>query len=365
MIARRQFSQIFLSTLAVLSLPKAVLALPSVSDIPLTHASHHFMPTIEDDFGDGTQFKIIGVGGAGCNTVNHISDHRVPSVEYICVNTDALALGHCRAHKVIQLGTDGQGTGGRQDVAHEAASQAEDEIRAAIEGTHMLFIIAGMGGGTGTGAAPVIARIAKNMGILTVGVVTMPFDFEGEHRRRNAEAGLSKLEAHVDSLIVLSNEKLLQKMPNDVTQEDAFGYVDDLIQCAVCGVAEIMNVQGQVGVDFEDVRFVMSKPGTAKLANAIASGPDRAQFAAEYALTSFSQEGIDLSEANGVLVLISGAKGSLILPDIRLAIKTIRKYTSPDSTLIYGTTYDESLKEKIKVTLVATGFNFGTGTTNV
>ncbi|OYU43056.1 MAG: cell division protein FtsZ, partial [Burkholderiales bacterium PBB4] len=208
----------------------------------------------EEAFNQGTQIKVIGVGGGGGNAVEHMISTAVGGVEFICANTDAQALTRSTAHKVIQLGGNGLGAGGKPDKGCEAAKMAEAEIRAAIDGAHMLFITAGMGGGTGTGAAPVIARVAKEMGILTVGVVTKPFDFEGGRRMSNADAGLAELEANVDSLIVVLNEKLLEVLGDDVTQDEAFAQANDVLKNAVGGIAEIINVPGHVNVDFEDVR---------------------------------------------------------------------------------------------------------------
>jgi cell division protein FtsZ len=221
----------------------------------------------------------------------------------------------------------------------------------------MLFITAGRGGGTGTGAAPVIARVAKEMGILTVGVVTKPFDFEGGRRMANADAGLAELEANVDSLIVVLNEKLLEVLGDDVTQDEAFAHANDVLKNAVGGIAEIINVPGHVNVDFEDVRTVMGEPGKAMMGTAKANGPDRARIAAEQAVACPLLEGIDLSGAKGVLVLISAAKGSLKLSESKQAMNTIRAYASPDAHVIYGTAYDEELGEDIRVTVVATGLS--------
>jgi cell division protein FtsZ len=234
---------------------------------------------------------------------------------------------------------------------------AEADIRQAIEGAHMLFITAGMGGGTGTGAAPVIARVAKEMGILTVGVVTKPFDFEGGRRMSNADVGLTELEANVDSLIVVLNEKLLEVLGDEVSQDDAFAHANDVLKNAVGGIAEIINVPGHVNVDFEDVRTVMGEPGKAMMGTAVAAGPDRARIAAEQAVACPLLEGIDLSGAKGVLVLITAAKGSLKLSESKLAMNTIRAYASPDAHVIYGTAYDDSLGEDIRVTVVATGLS--------
>ncbi|QDL53528.1 cell division protein FtsZ [Rhodoferax aquaticus] len=311
----------------------------------------------EEAFNQGTQIKVIGVGGGGGNAVEHMIQTAVGGVEFICANTDAQALSRSSAHKTIQLGASGLGAGSKPDKGRDAAQVAEADIRTAIEGAHMLFITAGMGGGTGTGAAPVIARIAKEMGILTVGVVTKPFEFEGGRRMTNADGGLSELEANVDSLIVVLNEKLLEVLGDDVTQDQAFAHANDVLKNAVGGIAEIINVPGHVNVDFEDVRTVMGEPGKAMMGTALASGPDRARIAAEQAVACPLLEGIDLSGAKGVLVLITAAKGSLKLAESKLAMNTIRAYASPDAHVIYGTAYDDSLMDDIRVTVVATGLS--------
>jgi len=313
---------------------------------------------IEDEgFNQGTQIKVIGVGGGGGNAVEHMIDRAVQGVEFICANTDAQALARSSAHKIIQLGSSGLGAGSKPDKGRDAAEQAVEDIRVAISGAHMLFITAGMGGGTGTGAAPVIARVAKEMGILTVGVVTKPFDWEGGRRMTNADQGLSELEANVDSLIVVLNEKLIDVLGDDVTQDEAFAHANDVLKNAVGGIAEIINVPGHVNVDFEDVRTVMGEPGKAMMGTAAASGPDRARIAAEQAVACPLLEGIDLSGAKGVLVLITAAKGSLKLSESKLAMNTIRAYASPDAHVIYGTAYDDTLGKDIRVTVVATGLS--------
>jgi len=310
-----------------------------------------------EEFNQGTQIKVIGVGGGGGNAVGHMIECGVQGVEFICANTDAQALSRGSAHKTIQLGSSGLGAGSKPDKGREAAEVAADDIRSAIDGAHMLFITAGMGGGTGTGAAPVIARIAKEMGILTVGVVTKPFEFEGGRRMTNADLGLAELEANVDSLIVVLNEKLLEVLGDDVTQDEAFAHANDVLKNAVGGIAEIINVPGHVNVDFEDVRTVMGEPGKAMMGTAKANGPDRARIAAEQAVACPLLEGIDLSGAKGVLVLISAAKGSLKLSESKLAMNTIRAYASPDAHVIYGTAYDDELGDEIRVTVVATGLS--------
>ena len=310
-----------------------------------------------DGFHSGTQIKVIGVGGGGSNAVDHMITRQVQGVEFICANTDAQALCRTQAEHTIQLGGSGLGAGSKPEKGREAAEAAADDIRQAIRGAHMLFITAGMGGGTGTGAAPVIARIAKDMGILTVGVVTKPFDWEGGRRLTNAEAGLSELEANVDSLVVVLNEKLLEVLGDDITQEEAFAQANDVLKNAVGGIAEIINDYGFVNVDFEDVRTVMGEPGKAMMGTATASGPDRARIAAEQAVACPLLEGIDLSGAKGVLVLVTASKGSLKLNESREAMNTIRAYASPEAHTIYGAAYDDSLGDEIRVTVVATGLS--------
>lgn len=308
-----------------------------------------------EEFNRGTQIKVIGVGGGGSNAVEHMIQSHVQGVEFICANTDAQALAHTQAHRVIQLGHSGLGAGSKPEKGKEAALMAEGDIRDALEGAHMLFLTAGMGGGTGTGAAPVIAKIAKEMGILTVGVVTKPFDWEGGRRMNNAESGLTALEENVDSLIVVLNDKLLEVLGEDVTQDQAFAEANDVLRNAVGGIAEIINVEALVNVDFEDVRTVMGEPGKAMMGTAVSSGPDRARIAAEQAVACPLLDGVDMKGAKGVLVLISAAKGSLKLNESKTAMNTIRSFAAPDAHVIYGTAYDESLGDAIRVTVVATG----------
>ena len=310
-----------------------------------------------EEFNRGTQIKVIGVGGGGSNAVEHMIQSHVQGVEFICANTDAQALANTQAHRVIQLGQSGLGAGSKPEKGREAALMAEDDIRDALQGSHMLFITAGMGGGTGTGAAPVIAKIAKEMGILTVGVVTKPFDWEGGRRMNNAESGLTALEENVDSLIVVLNEKLIEVLGEDVTQDQAFAEANDVLRNAVGGIAEIINVEALVNVDFEDVRTVMGEPGKAMMGTAVSSGPDRARIAAEQAVACPLLEGVDMKGAKGVLVLISAAKGSLKLNESKTAMNTIRSFAAPDAHVIYGTAYDESLGDAIRVTVVATGLH--------
>jgi cell division protein FtsZ len=310
-----------------------------------------------EGFHSGTQIKVIGVGGGGSNAVEHMIARKVQGVEFICANTDAQALSRASSGVTIQLGTNGLGAGSRPEKGREAAEIASDEIRQAIRGAHMLFITAGMGGGTGTGAAPVIARIAKDMGILTVGVVTKPFEWEGGRRMNNAEVGLAELEANVHSLVVVLNEKLQDVLGDDITQEEAFAQANDVLRNAVGGIAEIINDYGFVNVDFEDVRTVMGEPGKAMMGTATASGPDRARIAAEQAVACPLLDGIDLSGAKGVLVLVTASKGTLKLSESKEAMNTIRAYASPEAHTIYGAAYDDALGDQIRVTVVATGLS--------
>ena len=312
-----------------------------------------------EEFDQGTRIKVIGVGGGGSNAVEHMMREGMNGVEFICANTDAQALNRSGAHHIIQLGKNGLGAGGKPEVGKAAAEEAVESIREVLEGTHMVFITAGMGGGTGTGAAPVVARVAKEMGILTVGVVTKPFEFEGGRRARQAESGASELEANVDSLIVVLNEKLLEVLGDDVTQEQAFGRANDVLRNAVGGISDIIHMDALVNVDFEDVKTVMSEPGKAMMGTAMASGPDRATKAAEAAVACPLLEGIDLSGARGVLVLLVASRATFKLAESKQAMNTIKRYAADDAHVIYGAAYDESLGDQMRVTVIATGLNPG------
>ncbi|MDZ5455519.1 cell division protein FtsZ [Azohydromonas lata] len=310
-----------------------------------------------EEFEQGTQIRVIGVGGGGGNAVDHMISQGVQGVEFIIANTDAQALNRSAAQRTIQLGLSGLGAGGRPEKGQAAAEEAVERIKETLEGAHMVFITAGMGGGTGTGAAPVIARAAKEMGILTVGVVTKPFEFEGARRMKQADAGVNELEANVDSLIVVLNEKLLETLGDDVTQDEAFAQANDVLRNAVGGISDIIHIPGLVNVDFEDVKTVMSEPGKAMMGTATASGPDRANKAADAAVACPLLEGIDLSGARGVLVLIAASKATFKLAESRNAMNTIRRYAADDAHVIYGTAYDESLGDKLRVTVIATGLS--------
>lgn len=312
-----------------------------------------------EEFDQGTQIKVIGVGGGGGNAVDHMIAQGVQGVEFICANTDAQALNRSKADQLLQLGSTGLGAGAKPEMGKAAAEEAENRIRESISGANMLFITAGMGGGTGTGAAPVIARVAKEMGILTVGVVTKPFEFEGGRRAKAADAGLAELEANVDSLIVVLNDKLLDVLGDDVTQDQAFAHANDVLKNAVGGISDIIHIPGLVNVDFEDVKTVMSEPGKAMMGTAQATGPDRAAKAAEAAVACPLLEGIDLSGARGVLVLIAAGRSNFKLSESRNVMNAIKRYASEDAHVIFGTAYDETLGDALRVTVIATGLTAG------
>ena len=299
-----------------------------------------------------TVIKVIGVGGAGGNAVEHMIREGVGGVEFICCNTDAQALKHSSAGVKLQLGP-GLGAGGKPERAREHAQSEREKIAEMLNGAHMCFITAGMGGGTGTGAAPVVAEVARELGILTVAVVTKPFEFEGR-RGKIAEEGLAELAQQVDSLIVILNEKLMEVLGEEVSMLDAFKSADNVLKNAVGGIAEIINVPGLVNVDFEDVRTVMGEMGKAMMGSAAAAGVDRARIAAESAVASPLLEGIELSGAKGVLVNIT-ASGSLGLKEYKEVMATIRNYTAPDATVICGAVFDDAMEDSLRVTVVATG----------
>lgn len=302
----------------------------------------------------GTVIKVIGVGGAGGNAVQHMIRRKVAGVEFICANTDAQSLARADGLHALQIGASGLGAGAKPEAGRAAAEADRGRIAEALRGAHMVFITAGMGGGTGTGAAPVVAEVAKELGALTVAVVTKPFSFEGGRRMKAAEAGLSDLEDKVDSLIVILNEKLEEVLGDEVTQREAFAAADDVLHNAVAGIAEIINVEGMVNVDFEDVKTVMGEQGKAMMGTATACGPDRARIAAEQAVRSPLLEGVDLSGARGILVNIT-ASSSLKLKETKIAMETIRTFAAEDATIIFGTVYDEEMADEMRVTVVATG----------
>ena len=301
--------------------------------------------------------RIIGVGGGGGNAVEHMLRERIEGVEFFAVNTDAQALRKSVLSQTIQIGsviTKGLGADGNPEVGRKAADEDRETLRAALEGANMVFIVAGMGGGTGTGAAPVLAEVAKDLGILTVAVVTKPFTFEGQKRMAFAEQGISELSKHVDSLIVIPNDKLLKALGRGISLLDAFGAANDVLKGAVQGIAELITRPGPMKVEFADVRTVMSEMGYAMMGSGVASGEDRAEEAAGMAISSPLLEELDLSGARGVLVNTT-AGFDLRLDEIETIGNTIRALASDNATVVIGTALDPDMSDELRVTVVATG----------
>ncbi len=301
--------------------------------------------------------KVIGVGGGGGNAVQHMVNRGVEGVDFICANTDAQALKGLAANTRLQLGTSvtkGLGAGASPQLGREAALEDRDRIAEVLRGADMVFITAGMGGGTGTGGAPIVAEVAKELGILTVAVVTKPFSFEGKKRMQLAEAGIKELSANVDSLITIPNEKLLDVMGEDTPLLEAFNAVDDVLLGAVQGIADLIIRPGIINVDFADVRTVMSEMGVAMMGTGEASGPNRASDAAKAAIQSQLLEDIDFHGARGVLVNIA-ANSNISLGEFAEVGATIEEYASDNATIVIGTVIDEALKDQMRVTVVATG----------
>ncbi|MBL4606812.1 MAG: cell division protein FtsZ [Pseudomonadales bacterium] len=301
--------------------------------------------------------KVFGVGGGGGNAVEHMLQNDVNGVEFICANTDAQALQGLQSRTLLQLGseiTKGLGAGADPEVGRQSALEDRERIEEVLAGTDMLFITAGMGGGTGTGAAPVVASIAKDMGILTDAVVTKPFSFEGRKRMRVGEAGIAELSQHVDSLITIPNEKLLPVLGKNTSLLEAFKEANNVLLGAVQGIADLIIRPGMINVDFADVRTVMSEMGMAMMGTGVASGEDRAREAAEAAIKSRLLEDVDLQGARGILVNITAGE-DLGLGEFSEVGDTIEGFASDNATVVVGTVIDESMGDKLKVTVVATG----------
>ena len=301
----------------------------------------------------GTIIKVVGVGGAGGNAVQHMINKGVSGVEFIVANTDAQALTLSKAHNVIQIGESGLGAGMKPALGRQLAEETRERIEDALRGAHMVFIAAGMGGGTGTGAAPIVAQIAKELGALTVAVVSKPFTYEGKKCMDIANEGLDELSKHVDSLIVILNEKL-EEIYEDDSMADWLQHADDVLNNAVAGIAEIINVPGHINVDFNDVKTIMAEQGKAMMGTAVASGVDRARIAAEQAIASPLLDGIDLSGARGVLVNVTGSR-SLKGKEVKDVMATVRAFAADDASIAQGIAYDESMGDELRVTVVATG----------
>ena len=301
--------------------------------------------------------KVIGVGGCGGNAVDHMIAQGVKGVEFISSNTDVQALRRTQAKIQLPLGTNitkGLGAGADPVVGRQSAIEDRERIAEAIAGADMLFLTAGMGGGTGTGAAPVVAEIAKELGILTVAVVTKPFAFEGK-RQRIAQEGIESLSPFVDSLIVVPNDKLMEVLGNKVTLHDAFKAANDVLHGAVAGIAEIISCPGMINVDFADVRTVMAEMGMAMMGSAKAAGADRARLAAEQAVACPLLEDINISDARGILINISASRESFLLQEMHDVMGTIGAFAAEGAHKIVGTVYDEALDDSLRVTIVATG----------
>ena len=307
--------------------------------------------------GQQAVIKVIGIGGGGGNAVDHMISASLEGVEFIAANTDAQALHRSGVSKVMQLGeglTRGLGAGANPEVGRQAASEDRDKIAAALDGTDMVFLTAGMGGGTGTGAAPVIAQLAREKGILTVAVVTRPFAFEGKRRINAAEEGIKELGELVDSLIVIPNERIMEVMGGNVTLLEAFGKANEVLFNAVQGISELITRPGLINVDFADVRTVMAEMGMAMMGSATAPGPDRAMQAARGAVSSPLLEEVDIHGAKGLLVNVS-AGPDMQLDEFAQVGEIVNEYASEDGTVVIGTVLDPEMEDELRVTMVATG----------
>jgi len=304
--------------------------------------------------------KVIGIGGGGCNAVNRMIAEDVSGVQFVGINTDQQALARCEAPVRIRIGeklTKGLGAGGDPGRGMHAAEESREEILDAVHGAEMVFITAGMGGGTGTGASPVVAEVAREVGALTVGVVTKPFEFEGARRRQQADEGIADLRERVDTLIVIPNDRLLVTCGPDVTVEEAFKSADDVLRQGIQGIAELITLPGEINLDFADVRRIMQDAGPALLAIGRASGENRAVEAARAAISSPLLD-VSIEGATGVLFNVTGAR-NLGLHELHAAAKVIAEVVAVDAEIIFGTTIDPSLADEIKVTVIATGFPLG------
>ena len=310
-----------------------------------------------DTYSQNAVIKVIGVGGGGGNAVEHMLKGNIEGVEFICANTDAQALKNCSAKTILQLGTDitkGLGAGANPEVGQQAALEDRERVMAVLEGTDMVFITAGMGGGTGTGAAPVVAQVAKELGILTVAVVTKPFPFEGRKRAMIAEQGMRELSQYVDSLIIIPNEKLLTVLGRDTTLLDAFKAANDVLYGAVQGISELITRPGLINVDFADVTTVMQEMGLAMMGRGHAKGDGRARKAAMEAISSPLLEDIDLTGARGILVNLT-AGHDLSIGEFEELGDVVEEFASDNATVVVGTVLDPEMADEVRVTVIATG----------
>jgi len=310
-----------------------------------------------DAYSQSAVIKVIGVGGGGGNAVQHMLGAAIEGVDFVCANTDAQALKNSSAKTALQLGCDitkGLGAGANPEIGRQSALEDRDRISDVLEGSDMVFITAGMGGGTGTGGAPVVAQIAKEMGILTVAVVTKPFPFEGRKSSEIANDGIKELTQLVDSLITIPNEKLLSVLGRDISLLDAFKAANDVLLGAVQGIAELITCPGLINVDFADVRTVMSEMGMAMMGSGTGRGSDRARQAAESAISSPLLEDINLSGAKGILVNITSGM-DLTMGEFEEVGNTVKSFASDNATVVVGTVIDQDMEDQVRVTVVATG----------
>ena len=304
------------------------------------------------------QIKVMGVGGGGSNAVNRMIEQGIQGVEFISINTDAQALMLCNAPQRLRIGdklTKGLGSGGQPATGEKAAQESAEEIKALLKGADMVFVTSGMGGGTGTGAAPVIAQIAKDSGALTIGVVTKPFTFEGTRRRAVAEEGIKRLKESVDTLIVIPNDRLLQVVDKKVGIQQAFRIADDVLRQGIQGISELITIPGLINLDFADVRSVMSEGGSALMAIGQSNGDNRAQTAAEQAIHSALLD-VSIDGAQGILFNVTGGP-DLSLYEVNEAAEIIRRTADPDANIIFGAVVDPNMKDGIRITVIATGFD--------
>ncbi|HET9948036.1 MAG TPA: cell division protein FtsZ [Longimicrobiales bacterium] len=305
------------------------------------------------------RMKVVGVGGAGGNAVNRMVDEQLEGVEFISMNTDAQALKTSRAQVTIQIGkklTRGLGAGARPEVGRQALAESEAEVRRALEGADLVFVTAGMGGGTGTGAAPLVAQIARDLGALTIGVVTRPFSFEGRKRERQAGQGLAELRRSVDTMIVVPNDRLLSVVPKGTSFRDALKKADEVLLNATQGISDLITVTGEVNVDFADVRTVMASRGPALMGSGWGEGENRAQEAAQEAISSPLLDEVSIRGAKGVLINISGGM-DLAIDEVTTIASIIQEEAGEDAEIIFGAVHDAELNGRIRVTVIATGFD--------
>jgi len=304
------------------------------------------------------QIKVVGVGGGGCNAINRMIEEKLVGVEFIAINTDAQALMQSRAPQSLRIGnklTRGLGSGGDSETGEKAAEESADELYEALNGADMVFVTAGMGGGTGTGAGPIIARIAREVGALTIGVVTKPFTFEGSRRAQVAEAGIDKLKEQADTLIVIPNDRLLELTDRRVSLSNAFRLADDVLQQGIQGISELITIPGLINLDFADVKTIMSEGGAALMAVGVGEGDDRARIAAEQAMNN-SLLDISIDGARGILFNVTGGP-DMSLFEVNQAASIIKEVAHPDVNLIFGAVIDERMEDQLRITVIATGFD--------